>query len=116
MRSCFHNILRLSRFLFAQCYYDDALSVQITHVLSLGGADMLDKLRAPLHERGLKHLCVEMSDASTQDLTGHLETCLSFMATGLAEANSNDLHGGGGVFVHCFQGKSRSAGTHQLLN
>jgi len=85
--------------------------VQITHVLSLGGAEMLEKLRSPLHERGLKHLCVEMSDTSTQDLSGHFETCLSFIATGLAEVTSNDTSGGDGVLVHCFQGKSRSAGA-----
>jgi protein-tyrosine phosphatase len=78
---------------------------QVTHVLSLGGAAMLAPLRVRYAALGLQHLAIEVTDASTSDLASVFDACFAFVAEGLAAAS------GGGVLVHCFQGKSRSAGA-----
>ncbi|KAK0277074.1 tyrosine protein phosphatase yvh1 [Friedmanniomyces endolithicus] len=68
----------------------------ITHVLSV--------LRLPLDERlfeGFDHMVVEVDDVDDENLLEHFPACNEFIQRG--------LEGGGGVFVHCVMGKSRSS-------
>jgi protein-tyrosine phosphatase len=56
------------------------------------------------------HLTIEIADKVDSDLTLHLSRCLIFIdEAGVGTSKA------GGVLVHCFQGKSRSAGTRALL-
>ena len=98
---------------------------------------------AAIRSAGLRHLEVEVSDKSTEDLAAHLEECIAFIAaarrarqpsgdegadgSSSSSSSSSDSQSGGGsgrvdgdfssdsgsgiVLVHCFQGKSRSAGV-----
>lgn len=49
---------------------------------------------------GLSHCVVEVEDNADVDLISHFDRCFTFIDEGLGS--------GGGVLVHCFQGKSRS--------
>ncbi|KAF2399163.1 dual specificity protein phosphatase 12 [Trichodelitschia bisporula] len=68
----------------------------ITHVLSV--------LRQPLDKKlfeSYKHMHVEVDDVEDENLLEHFAATNAFVQEG--------LDGGGGVFVHCAMGKSRSA-------
>ncbi|KAI6847012.1 dual specificity protein phosphatase 12, partial [Hortaea werneckii] len=68
----------------------------ITHVLSI--------LRLPLDQdlfRDYHHKVVEVDDVDDENLLEHFPSCNDFI--------QDALDGGGGVFVHCAMGKSRSA-------
>ena len=59
---------------------------------------------------------LEIDDKSSEDLSAHLDTAIAFIDRALAAATGARLpadKGGhcGGVLIHCFQGKSRSAGV-----
>jgi predicted protein tyrosine phosphatase len=73
----------------------------ITHVLSVGGAEMLTQLKL-LEGAVLAHLKVELSDRTDGDIASIIPLCMDFMSTSISV--------GGAVLVHCFHGKSRSAG------
>ena len=116
----------------------------VTHVLSLGGSDMLAHLGTVTRRKEaglLRHAVVEIKDKSTEDLSAHLDGCVAFIDEALnPDTNKppppqlvgspggsgrdcgDEVCGegrvevetgrrGGSVLVHCFQGKSRSAGV-----
>ncbi|KAJ4299929.1 hypothetical protein N0V90_005176 [Kalmusia sp. IMI 367209] len=76
----------------------------ITHVLSVidydPGLESKEKFKS-LGEGGLKGLWVDAADDPDTDLLAWFARTGSFIREG--------LEGGGGVFVHCAMGKSRSA-------
>lgn len=81
----------------------DALqSCGITHVLSLGSADMLSRLEI-VNKLALTHLALELNDKADVDLSEVLPQSFNFIST--------CVKNGGKVLVHCFQGKSRSVGV-----
>ncbi|KAK5760718.1 tyrosine protein phosphatase yvh1 [Elasticomyces elasticus] len=68
----------------------------ITHVLSV--------LKLPLDQKlfeKFSHKVVEVDDVDDENLLEHFPACNKFIQDG--------LDGGGGVFIHCAMGKSRSA-------
>jgi pimeloyl-ACP methyl ester carboxylesterase len=97
----------------------------ITHVLSLGGSEMLANLRAVpsrAQATGLNHRAVEVGDKSSDALLldSLIDSCILFIdealaPRGLAAASASASAAAatsttkGGILVHCFQGKSRSA-------
>ena len=95
-------------------------SQMVTHVLSLGGDEMLAQLKAvPARvEAGtLTHSAVKISDKSTENLGTHLDDCVRFIDQALGgtvvtrqDKNVAGMASRGRILVHCFQGKSRSAG------
>mmetsp|Transcript_63024 Transcript_63024/g.123815 ORF Transcript_63024/g.123815 Transcript_63024/m.123815 type:complete len:226 (+) Transcript_63024:147-824(+) len=75
----------------------------ITHILSLGGQDMLTR-QGSIKESGRAHLSINMHDKASADLSPHLDRCIAFIdESGVGTISI------GGILVHCFQGKSRSA-------
>ncbi|KAF2027713.1 phosphatases II [Setomelanomma holmii] len=87
----------------------------ITHVLSVIDYDPL------LQERfaHLKHFHVRADDHPNENLLQHFEEAVRYIDGALKETGSDGMRpgegikegeiGGGGVFVHCAMGKSRSA-------
>jgi dual specificity phosphatase 12 len=75
----------------------------VTHVLSVIDFDFyeLKDSSAYLKSQNYVHLVIPIEDDANEDLLQHFEQTSAFIDDALA--------GGGGVFVHCAMGKSRSA-------
>ncbi|RMJ26033.1 Dual specificity phosphatase [Aspergillus sp. HF37] len=68
----------------------------ITHILSVLQISQPDETFGPYH-----HHCIDVDDVSDENLLQHFPFAVRFIQSG--------LDAGGGVFVHCAMGKSRSA-------
>lgn len=77
----------------------------VTHVLSVIDFDFyeLEDSSDYLKSQNYAHLVIPIEDDPNEDLLQHFEQTSSFI--------DEALLGGGGVFVHCAMGKSRSAAT-----
>lgn len=75
----------------------------VTHVLSIIDFDFYELKESSdfLKSQNYTHLVIPIEDDPNEDLLQHFEQMCSFIEEGLL--------GGGGVFVHCAMGKSRSA-------
>jgi dual specificity phosphatase 12 len=92
--------------LYALYQTDLIRAAGITHVLSVIDYDPL------LQERfaHLKHFHVRADDHPNENLLQHFEDAVRYIDAALQELNQSEEEGsGGGVFVHCAMGKSRSA-------
>ena len=70
----------------------------VTHILTVGAADMLAPEVAD-DSSGFVRKLVEANDMPETDLLAHFDACVEFISEGL---------GGGQVLVHCWAGHSRS--------
>jgi dual specificity phosphatase 12 len=104
--------------LYALYQTDLIRAAGITHVLSVIDYDPSLKERFPDLE--LKHLHIRADDHPNENLLQHFEEVVSWMDDALKKvgktaedltsiSKEDDGNGGGGVFVHCAMGKSRSA-------
>jgi dual specificity phosphatase 12 len=77
----------------------------VTHVLSVIDFDFYELKDSSdyLKSQNYVHLVIPIEDDPNEDLLQHFEQTSSFI--------DDALQGGGGVFVHCAMGKSRSAAT-----
>lgn len=75
----------------------------VTHVLSVIDFDFYELQESSnfLKSQKYTHLVIPIEDDPNEDLLQHFEQMCNFIDEGLL--------GGGGVFVHCAMGKSRSA-------
>jgi dual specificity phosphatase 12 len=92
--------------LYALYQTDLIRAAGITHVLSVIDYDPL------LQERfaHLKHFHVRADDHPNENLLQHFEAAVRYIDGALQDVNQSEEEGsGGGVFVHCAMGKSRSA-------
>jgi dual specificity phosphatase 12 len=92
--------------LYALYQTDLIRAAGITHVLSVIDYDPL------LQERfaHLKHFHVRADDHPNENLLQHFEAAVRYIDAALQDVNQSEEEGsGGGVFVHCAMGKSRSA-------
>jgi dual specificity phosphatase 12 len=92
--------------LYALYQTDLIRAAGITHVLSVIDYDPL------LQERfaHLKHFHVRADDHPNENLLQHFEEAVWYIDAALQELDQSKEEGtGGGVFVHCAMGKSRSA-------
>tara|TARA_R110002003_G_scaffold140_25_gene12913 strand:- start:7121 stop:7738 length:618 start_codon:yes stop_codon:yes gene_type:complete len=92
--------------LYALYQTDLIRAAGITHVLSVIDYDPL------LQERfaHLKHFHVRADDHPNENLLQHFEAAVRYIDAALQDVNQAEEEGsGGGVFVHCAMGKSRSA-------
>ncbi|KAK5132005.1 hypothetical protein LTR08_000426 [Meristemomyces frigidus] len=82
-------------------YQQPALFAQaaITHVVTVLDYDIYATGELAQYE----HLMLRVDDDPNEDLLAHFKASTAFIAAA--------LEGGGGVFVHCAMGKSRSAAT-----
>lgn len=104
--------------LYALYQTDLIRAAGITHVLSIIDYDPALKERFP--DLKLRHLHIRADDHPNENLLRHFEGVVRWMDDALerVEETTEDLtsrseedgsDGGGGVFVHCAMGKSRSA-------
>jgi dual specificity phosphatase 12 len=79
------------------------LDAKITHVLSVIDYHLytLQSSANFLKAQNYKHLMIYIEDDPNENLLQHFDEMAKFIDSG--------LQGGGGVFVHCAMGKSRSA-------
>lgn len=77
----------------------------VTHVLSVIDFDFYELKESSdyLKSQNYIHLVIPLEDDPNEDLLQHFEQTCAFV--------DEALQGGGGVFVHCAMGKSRSAAT-----
>jgi dual specificity phosphatase 12 len=77
----------------------------VTHVLSVIDFDFYELKDSSdyLKSQNYVHLVIPLEDDPNENLLQHFEQTSSFI--------DEALQGGGGVFVHCAMGKSRSAAT-----
>lgn len=89
--------------LYALYKADEMAAAHITHVLSVIDFDMyqLDSSAAFLKTQKFNHMQIRLEDDPNENLLRHFKQMVVFIDEG--------LNGGGGVFVHCAMGKSRSA-------
>lgn len=75
----------------------------VTHVLSVIDFDFYELQDSSnfLKSQNYSHLVIQVEDDPNENLLRHFERMADFIESGLV--------GGGGVFVHCAMGKSRSA-------
>ena len=69
-------------------------SQMVTHVLSLGGDEMLAQLKvvpARVEAGTLTHSAVEISDKSTENIGAHLDDCLRFIDQDVVRPCGNSL-------------------------
>jgi hypothetical protein len=79
----------------------------IGYIISIGNGDRYSSITTDVVESlNITHLLIEIEDKSSSDLSSRIEECVDF----ITRAFSNN----GKVLVHCFQGKSRSAGNISL--
>lgn len=78
------------------------LSHGIEYIVSIGNGDRYSSVSDIVTSLNMSQLLIEIDDKSSSDFASHINQCVSFINT----AFSNN----GKVLVHCFQGKSRSAG------
>lgn len=75
----------------------------VTHVLSVIDFDLFELKDSAnyLKSKGYQHLAIQIDDDPNENLLQHFKPMIDFIDAGLMS--------GGGVFVHCAMGKSRSA-------
>jgi len=104
--------------LYALYQTDLIRAAGITHVLSVIDYDPL--LEERFGDLKLKHLHIRADDHPNENLLQHFEEAVRYIDDALKEVNEDENKGigramskeqeqGGGVFVHCAMGKSRSA-------
>ncbi|KAH3978295.1 hypothetical protein HBH98_081420 [Parastagonospora nodorum] len=104
--------------LYALYQTDLIRAAGITHVLSVIDYDPALKERFP--DLQLEHLHIRADDHPNENLLQHFEECVKYMdralkdvdqkRQGTTDGRKQEEEGtGGGVFVHCAMGKSRSA-------
>ena len=77
--------------------YEFLLENRITHVLSVLDIDVSTPQMVALN---IKQKYVNLYDRDTAPIGDHFESCVAFIREAIS--------GGGGVYVHCFAGISRS--------
>lgn len=101
--------------LYALYQTDLIRAAGITHVLSVIDYDPALKDQFP--DLQLEHLHIRADDHPNENLLQYFEEAVKYMDRALEEAGKErrgdegqgKVEGGGGVFVHCAMGKSRSA-------
>ncbi|KAF2822615.1 phosphatases II [Ophiobolus disseminans] len=104
--------------LYALYQTDLIRAASITHVLSV--IDYDPQLQERFGDLKLKHLHIKADDHPNENLLQHFEEAVRYMDEALKEVHGDVNEGldqelskeqdeGGGVFVHCAMGKSRSA-------
>ena len=89
--------------LYALYQTDLIKAAKITHILSV--VDYEPGLETKEHLKECKKLHIWAEDDPNEDLLKWFESTSKFIREGL----ESDAENGGGVFVHCAMGKSRSA-------